>query len=68
MCCITLTAMEATMATTQLTREFSQETRTSWLPRQTAERMHLRMNWVVVTDKNGNRQLRAVWKALAEDR
>jgi len=60
MCSTTLTVREATMATTQLRRAASyevcwptQEPRTEFKP--------LRMNWVVVTDDSGNRQLRMCW-------
>jgi hypothetical protein len=66
MCCITLTALEATMATTELTRAGNLEVRTPWLP-QNSERKPVRMNWVVVTDNNGQQQLRMHWELPASD-
>jgi len=63
MCCTTLTAMGATMATKQLTRTACCQL--CWPqdePR--AKRKPLRMSWVVVTDGDGRRQLRMCW---AED-
>jgi len=66
MCCTTLTIREATMATTQLTQAAcyeicwpAQEQKTEFRP--------LRMNWVVVTDESGNRQLRICWRADASN-
>jgi len=63
MCCTTLTAMQATMATTQLMPALCCQV--CW-PReeQKAEQKPLRMNWVVVTDGDGRRRLRMCW---AED-
>lgn len=62
MCCMTLIAQEATMATTQLARAAAYEV--SW---PAAERESLfnpvRMNWVVVIDQHDNRQLRMCWRA-----
>jgi hypothetical protein len=61
MCCTTLIAEEATMATTELTRAVRWEV--CW-PRQEeprAEQTPLRMSWVVVTDNNGRRQLQMQW-------
>jgi hypothetical protein len=65
MCCITLNALEATMATTQLMHDVSYETQSPWLPEQKAERAPLRMNWVVVTGDEGKRQLRMHWDVAA---
>ena len=63
MCCTPLSIKEASMATTQFTCAAGYEV---WRPRQEAqeaERTLLRMNWVVVTDEDGNRQLRMCWRA-----
>ena len=65
MCCITLTALALTMPTTELTRAVIHEVPTPWLP-QNADRKPVRMNWVVVTDTNGNRQLRMHWDATGK--
>jgi hypothetical protein len=57
------------MAATQLTRATCLEkavTRRE-IPVIT-ERRALRMNWVAVTDGNGNRVLRMQWKPSADDR
>ena len=66
MCCITLTALEAAMATTQLTQAANFEVRSPWLP-QHAEQEPVRMNWVVVIGENGKRQLRMKWDAARDD-
>jgi hypothetical protein len=63
MSCITLSAHNTTMATTQVTRAASRSFCWPRLEEQKAERTPVRMNWVVVTDENGNRQLRSVWHA-----
>ena len=62
MSCITLTALEEMMTTTELTPTVSREIRTPWLP-QNAEQTPVHMNWVVVNDKNGDCQLRMRWQA-----
>lgn len=57
----TLNALEITMATTQFMPTVSQE---SSLPAEEyfiTEHQPLRMNWVVVTDDNGNRRLEMAW-------
>jgi len=56
-------AQPATMATTQLAREISYEVSTPCPWTLNTERQPLRMNWVVVTGKNGSRQLRMQWLA-----
>jgi hypothetical protein len=66
MCCITLTALDATMATTELTRNVNQTVGAPWLPQNT-EPKSVRMNWVVVIDENGTPQLRMHWNAPAQD-
>jgi len=66
MCCTTLIAQEATMATTDLTRAVRWEV--CW-PRQEeprAEQTPLRMSWVVAADNHGRRQLRMQWYLAAE--
>jgi hypothetical protein len=49
------------MATTQLARVIRYEVSAPWQTEPTTERQPLRMNWVVVTDKNGTRRLRMQW-------
>ena len=61
MCCITLVAQP--MATTQVMA--GAYCKVCWLQQdeQKPEFMAPRMNWVVVTDENNHRQLRACWRA-----
>jgi hypothetical protein len=60
MACITLIARPMAMATTQLARAIRYEvTVTQQL--HNIERLPLRMNWVVVTGKDGTRALRMHW-------
>ena len=63
MACITLLAQPMAMATTQLTRATRYEVSAPWHLVQDAQRNSLRMNWVVVTGKDGNRRLRMQWSA-----
>jgi hypothetical protein len=58
MACITLFAQPMAMATTQLARVIHNEDVFTCPWEDSVERSPLRMSWVVVTDKNGNRQLR----------
>ncbi|MFZ0201496.1 MAG: hypothetical protein WB523_21480 [Candidatus Sulfotelmatobacter sp.] len=63
MACMTLFAPQVAMATTQLSRVIRYE---QFVPRQLeqyTEQQPLRMNWVVVTDRNGSRRLRMRWAA-----
>jgi hypothetical protein len=53
------------MATTQFTRAVQYEVAPPW-QEQNTERQPLRMNWVVVTDKNGSRSLRMRWTAARD--
>jgi hypothetical protein len=62
MACITLLAQPMAMATTQLARVIRYEVSAPW-QEQNTERQPLRMNWVVVTGKNGSRALRMQWVA-----
>lgn len=69
--CIALTTLalspfEATMPTTEVTPAVNRKVSDSWLPRNT-ESTPVRVNWVVVIDKNGNRQLRIHWDATSKD-
>ena len=50
------------MATTQLVSAIQPEDTSTWLEPKTIQ-TSLRMNWVVVTDENGKRQLRMHWVA-----
>ena len=65
MCCTTLNLREATMATTEFTRAACHEACWPW-PQQETEATTLRMNWVVVTGKDGRRQLRMCWQCRRE--
>ena len=60
MACITLIAQPMAMATTQLTHAIRYEVS---VPRQEqrTDRQPLRMNWVVVTGKDGSRKLSMQW-------
>jgi hypothetical protein len=63
MSCMTLTAQDITMTTTQFTRDVCYE---SCMPVEelfVPQHQPLRMNWVVVTDKDGSRRLCAEWLA-----
>jgi hypothetical protein len=62
MACITLLAPSVAMATTQLARVIPYQVSDPW-QKQNAGRQPLRMNWVVVTDRNGSRVLRMQWAA-----
>jgi hypothetical protein len=62
MTCMTLFAQPWAMATTQLVSAIQPEDTSSWLEPKTIH-TSLRMNWVVVTDENGKRQLRMHWVA-----
>jgi len=63
MSCMTLTAQDVTMTTTQFTRAVcyasSMPVEELFVP----PYQPLRMNWVVVTDENGNRRLQMGWQA-----
>jgi hypothetical protein len=65
MCCITLIAVEAAMATTELARNVNHVVGTPWLPKQGNGKL-VRMNWVVVTE-NGKQRLRMNWDVAARD-
>ncbi len=62
MACITLLTQPMAMATTQLERVIRYEVSAPW-QEQPTERQPLRMNWVVVTGRSGNRELRMQWSA-----
>ncbi len=62
MACMTLLAQPMAMATTQLEHVIRYEVSAPWQG-QNAERQPLRMNWVVVTGKNGRRVLHMQWAA-----
>jgi hypothetical protein len=49
------------MATTQFACVIGYGVSASWQSEPTTGRQLLRMNWVVVTDKNGSRRLRMQW-------
>jgi hypothetical protein len=62
MACITLLAAQISMATTQFARVIGCEISAPW-QKQHAARQPLRMNWVVVTGKDGRPSLRMRWVA-----
>ena len=62
MCCTTLIAQPTTMVTTQLIDRACYDVYWPQQDEPKAEFGLLRMNWVVVTDENGNRQLRMRWR------
>ncbi len=55
------------MPTTQLTRAIQYEDAASRQLESHAGRKSPRMSWVVVTDKNGRRQLRIQWEPAVEN-
>ena len=61
MACITFIAPLMAMATTQLARETHYQEAPVWQADANLGNNSLRMSWVVVTDENGNRQLRMQW-------
>lgn len=63
MTCMTLFAQPWAMATTQFERVIQHDEDFSWKVEQKTEHKALRMNWVVVTDESGKRQLRMHWVA-----
>jgi hypothetical protein len=65
MACMTLLATPVAMATTQLARVIRYEVSAPW-QQQNPDRQPLRMNWVVVTGKNGRRTLRMRWTAVED--
>ena len=67
MCCATLIAQDTTMATTQLMRVACCDVCWPVQEEQHTEYRPLRMNWVVVTDANGNRRLQMGWRADRDD-
>ena len=67
MSCMTLIAPAITMATTQFMGTACYENRSALQERFSAQYPPLRMNWVVVTDENGNRRLQMGWHADRAD-
>jgi hypothetical protein len=61
---IIFTAPEA-MMTTEFMPGGRAEVRTPWLPQHSVEN-RVRMNWIVVTDDKGKRQLRSNWNAVQD--
>jgi len=60
---MSLFAPSVAMATTQLSRVIRYEHSVPLQLEQKIEQQPLRMNWVVVTDKNGSRRLSMQWAA-----
>jgi hypothetical protein len=54
--------------TTQLTRAVCYDIGWPWQEDQKGEHRSVRMNWVVVTDENGSRQVRMCWRADRDPR
>ena len=67
MTCMTASAEAMAMPTTQLTRVIQYECAASRQLESKAEIKSPRMSWVVVTDKNGRRQLRIQWEPAVEN-
>jgi hypothetical protein len=63
MACIALLANPLAMTTTQLARATFHEASAPWQPEFNTESPALRMNWVVIIDKQGSRHLRMNWAA-----
>jgi len=63
MCCTTLTALEATVATTQLIRRGFGSVCWPQKDEPNVQSECPRMNWVVVTEESGNRRLHMDWRA-----
>jgi hypothetical protein len=63
---MTLFAQPMAMATTQLASAIQGEENLSWRLEPKTEHNSLRMNWVVVTDEEGKRQLRMRWVTLKD--
>lgn len=63
MACITFIAPLMAMATTQLARETHYQEAPVWHADSNLGTNSLRVSWVVVTDENGNRQLRMQWNS-----
>jgi len=61
MACITYFETPMTMATTQFVRAIKHEDAFVRQMECPEEKTVLRMNWVVVTDSDGNRRLQARW-------
>jgi len=53
------------MMTTEFMPGGSRKVRTPWLPQHSDEN-RVRMNWIVVTDHKGTRQLRSQWNAIQD--
>ena len=67
MSCVTLTAFDASMATTQLTCAARYKVVWPSQQSQSLQQRHPSLNWVVVTDENGTRRLRMQWNMDAID-
>ena len=63
MSCMTLTAQDITMTTTQFARDVCYEGYMAAEELFIPQHQPLRMNWVVVTDENGSRRLQIDWHA-----
>lgn len=66
MSCMVLAAPEITMATTLFMRAACYENCSPLVEQFPVQHQPLRMNWVVVTDENGNRRLQVDWHADRE--
>jgi hypothetical protein len=66
MSCMTLTAQGITMSTMQFKRAVCYERCAPVEEYRAPRQERLRMNWIVVTDENGNRRLQMGWHADRE--
>ena len=67
MSCTTLTVFDISMATTQLTCADCYEPVWPLYEPQSSKRRHPIMNWAVVTDNHGIKQLRLQWRMGGSD-
>lgn len=67
MACMAVFLTPIAMATTQLTRATHSETAVPWNPEECTIPARVRMSWVVVTDNDGSRRLRAKWLPVDSD-
>jgi hypothetical protein len=66
MACIALFAHPLAMTTTQFTRAACHAEISHWQPELHTDSRPLRMNWVVVVDKNGSRHLGMNWLQIRD--
>jgi len=67
MACMAVFAPTVAMATTQLARATRSGIAAPWNSEERMVQAHVRMSWVVVTGKDGSRQLRTKWLPVDSD-